>query len=325
MSRPLASTEAGMAVPQIQQRVEAIRRFNRFYTQQVGALQEGLLESPFSLTEARVIYELAHRDRATVTDLSQALGLDAGYVSRLVRGFQTRGLVEKRRSEVDGRQRVLSLTERGRDTFGRLDESSRVEIEALLGGLSEGDQQRLVRAMDRIESLLGASSERRVSVVLRPHEPGDMGWVVHRHGVLYNREYGWDETFEGLVAEIVAAFVRDYDPSRERCWIAELDGEPVGSVFVTRHPDRDDVARLRLLLVEPAARGLGIGRRLVSECTRFARRAGYRTLTLWTNSVLDAARHLYEEEGYALVHEEAHHSFGHDLVGQTWELRTTDD
>jgi DNA-binding MarR family transcriptional regulator/GNAT superfamily N-acetyltransferase len=301
-------------------RVGAVRRFNRFYTRQIGVLREGLLESPFSLTEARVMYELALGSGVTATVLSERLGLDAGYVSRIVRGFQTRGLLEKRRSERDGRQRLLSLTERGREAFARLDAASQVEIEAMLSGLSEGERGELARSMEAIEGVLGGSRDRRVSVVLRPHRPGDMGWVVHRHGVLYHREYGWDERFEGLVAEIVAAFVRDFDARRERCWIAERDGEPVGSVFVTRHPDRDDVARLRLLLVEPSARGLGIGRLLVGECTRFARQAGYRTLTLWTNSVLDAARHLYEQEGYVLVHEESHHSFGHDLVGQTWEL-----
>lgn len=309
-----------MTEPDLDERVAAIRRFNRFYTRQIGVLQEGLLASPFSLTEARLVYELAHRDRATVTEVSEALGVDVGYVSRMVRGFQTRGLVAKRRSEVDGRARVVSLTERGREAFGRLDAASRSEVEGVLSGLSPDEQRELVGAMGRIEGLLGSPPEPRVTLVLRPHRPGDLGWVVHRHGVLYNREYGWDDTFEGLVAEIVAAFARDYDPAREHCWIAERDGAAVGSVFVTRHREREGVARLRLLLVEPTARGLGIGRRLVAECTRFARQAGYRTLTLWTNSVLDAARHLYEQEGYTLVHEEAHRSFGHDLVGQTWEL-----
>ena len=309
-----------MSLPQLHGRVEAIRRFNRFYTQQIGVLREGLLRSPYSLTEARVIYELAHHERTTATHLSRELGLDAGYLSRILRSFEERGLIERRASEEDGRRNLVSLTSRGEAAFAELNAASRGQIEALLATLSEEQQRHLLDAMGTIQGLLAAPPEHRVPYILRPHQPGDMGWVVHRHGVLYAREYGWDETFEALVAEIVARFIREFDGSRERCWIAEREGEPAGSVFLVRHPEREGVAKLRLLLVEPTARGLGIGGRLVAECTRFARRAGYRRITLWTNSVLVAARGLYEREGYELVEEEPHRSFGRDLVGQTWEL-----
>ncbi|MFW6088809.1 MAG: bifunctional helix-turn-helix transcriptional regulator/GNAT family N-acetyltransferase [Gemmatimonadota bacterium] len=304
----------------IERRIADVRRFNRFYTRQIGVLREGLLESPFSLTEVRVLHELAHHDETTATHLSAELDLDAGYLSRILRRFQDDGLVETRPSEADGRRKLLSLTERGMETYAPLSAASNREIEAMLGRLSDPEQRRLIDAMRDIEELLGAEPEHRVAYILRPHQPGDMGWVVHRHGVLYNREYGWDERFEALVAEIVATFVHTYDPRRDRCWIAEKDGENVGCVFLVHHPEREGVARLRLLLVEPKARGLGIGKRLVHECTRFARRAGYDRITLWTNSVLDAARHIYIAEGYELVDEKPHHSYGHDLVGQTWEL-----
>lgn len=309
-----------IATADLTRTIEAVRRFNRFYTKQIGVLQEGLLESPFSLTEARVIYELAHHERTTATHLSRELGLDPGYVSRILRGFEVKGLIEKRPSESDGRRNVLSLTDEGARAFAGLNAASRGEIEALLSGHGESDRRRLLEAMETIERLLEAPPEHRVPYILRPPEAGDLGWVVQRHGVLYAREYGWDERFEALVAGIVAGFVEDQDAKRERCWIAEREGRNVGSVFLVRHPEREGVARLRLLLVEPEARGLGIGTRLVRECTRFARGAGYERITLWTNSVLEAARRLYEREGYRLVEEERHHSFGHDLVGQNWEL-----
>lgn len=312
----VTTTPATDLAPQI----EAVRRFNRFYTQQIGVLREGLLRSPFSLTEARVIYEIAHHEQTTATHLSGELGLDAGYLSRILRGFEKRGLIEKRPSEADARRNLVSLTDDGARAFSELNAASRSEIEAMLGGLTGGERDRLLGAMEAIEGLLTAPPEHRVPYIIRPHQPGDMGWVVQRHGVLYNREYGWDETFEALVAEIVARFVREYDPKRERCWIAEREGRNVGSVFLVRHPEREDVARLRLLLVEPEARGLGIGTRLVSECGRLARQVGYRRITLWTNSVLDDARRIYEQAGYVLVGEEAHYSFGHDLVGQNWEM-----
>lgn len=304
-------------------RVEAVRRFNRFYTKQIGVLQEGLLKSPFSLAEARVVYELAHHEGTTATHLARELDLDPGYLSRILRRLQQRGLVGRRRSDEDGRQMLLSLTDEGQKAFSELNAASRHQIEGMLRELTPEEQHRLVQAMGTIESLLTASEEHRTPYILRPHQPGDMGWVVHRHGVLYNQEYGWDETFEALVAEIVADFIRNFDPRRERCWIAEKDGENVGSVFLVEHPEQEGVAKLRLLLVEPHARGLGIGRRLVQECTRFARQVGYRKITLWTNHVLGAARRIYKEEWYVLVHEEPHHSFGHDLIGETWELDLT--
>jgi DNA-binding MarR family transcriptional regulator/GNAT superfamily N-acetyltransferase len=310
--------EAAMETAELERRIARVRRFNRFYTRQIGALEEGLSKSPFSLTEARVVYELAQRGRTTATDVGRELGLDAGYLSRIVRGFEQRGLVEKTPSDTDGRQSVLSLTARGREAFAALDAGTRADVGGLLDRLSAIGQARLLEAMGTIESLLAAPSDRKPEVTLRAHRPGDMGWVVQRHGVLYWEEYGWDERFEALVAGIVAEFVQNLNPARERCWIAEIDGEPVGSIFLVRKTD--EVAKLRLLLVEPAARGMGVGRRLVDECVRFAREAGYRTVTLWTNDVLHAARRIYQEAGFRLVHEEPHESFGKSLVSQTWEL-----
>ena len=300
------------------QRVATVRRFNRFYTQQIGVLKEGLLDSPFSLTESRVLYELAHRERPTAAELARDLGLDAGYLSRLLRGFERRRLVARRRSEADGRQSLLTLTRRGQEAFAPLHARSRDEIGALLAPLPTVDQERLVQAMRTIETLLGARPEPRAPYVLRPHQPGDMGWVVHRHGVVYAQEYGFDERFEALVAGIVARFVERFDARRERCWIAEKDGEVVGSVFLVRHSKT--VAQLRLLLVEPKARSLGIGARLVAECVRFARQAGDRKVTLWTNCILVPARRLYEAAGFRIVATERHRSFGRDLVSETWAL-----
>jgi DNA-binding MarR family transcriptional regulator/GNAT superfamily N-acetyltransferase len=299
-------------------RVGDVRHFNRFWTRQIGVLREGYLESPFSLTEVRVLYELAHREETTASELGEELGLDAGYLSRILRGFEKHGLIHKRPSEADGRRRLLRLTERGREAFAPLDARSRSEIGAMLGGMSIAGQERLVKAMRAIERLLSGRHDLVVPYLLRPHRPGDMGWVVHRHGVLYAREYGWDETFEALVAEIVAKFIQQYDPRLERCWIAERDDEIVGCVFLVR--ESEEIAKLRLLLVEPEARGLGIGSRLVEECIRFAQQAGYLKIRLWTNDVLNSARRIYEAMGFRLVHEKPHHSFGHDLVGQTWEL-----
>jgi DNA-binding MarR family transcriptional regulator/GNAT superfamily N-acetyltransferase len=307
-----------MAKNDFSQRIEAVRRFNRFYTKQIGVLHEGLLRSPFSLTEARVIYELAHHEKTTATELSIELGVDAGYLSRILLGFKKHGLIHKKRSKTDGRQTVLRLTDEGQDAFAMLNSRSRNEIGTMLGQLSPADENRLINAMHTIERLLGAQREHKAPYLLRPHQPGDMGWVVHRHGVLYAEEYGWDEHFEALVAKIVGKFIERYDPRRERCWIAEMDGEIVGSVFLVKKSKT--VARLRLLIVEPKARGLGIGTRLVNECLGFAQRAGYRKITLWTNDVLHAARCIYEKTGFRLVHKEPHHSFGHDLVGETWEL-----
>ncbi len=301
-----------------QGRIVAVRRFNRFYTKKIGVLNEGLLNSPFSLAEARVIYQLAHPGETTATDLCGELDLDGGYLSRMLRRFKSAGLIHKRRSGIDGRQHLLSLTVKGKVAFATLDARSRDRIGAILSHLSATDQSHLVGAMHAIEDILGAGPEPKTPFLLRPHQPGDMGWVVHRHGVLYAEAYGWDETFEALVAGIVAGFIDNYRPLLERCWIAEMAGETVGSVFLVRHSDTE--ARLRLLLIEPKARGQGLGSRLVRECERFARRAGYRKIRLWTNDVLTAARHIYRKAGYRLVETEPHHSFGRDLVGETWEL-----
>ncbi len=301
-------------------RVESVRRFNRFYTKQIGVLSERVLKSQFSLAEARIIYELGRREKATATGLGLELGLDAGYLSRLLAAFKKRGLISRKTSENDGRQSDIWLTEKGRKAFAELNAHSSNEIEELLGRLSRADQNRIVEAMRVIEDLLGAQPERKeVPYVIRPHQPGDMGWVTYRHGVLYNEEYGWDEEFEALVAEITANFIKNFDPKRERCWIAERNGEIAGSVFLVKKSKT--VAQLRLLLVEPSARGMGIGKRLVDECVRFARQKEYKKITLWTNSLLIAARHIYEEAEFRLVQEESHHSFGHDLVGQNWELK----
>ena len=296
------------------ERAEAVRRFNRFYTRKIGVLHEHLLESEFSLTEVRVLYELAHRSEVTAADLVRDLDLDAGYLSRVIAGFDTRGLLTKKPSETDGRAVRLSLTKKGRKAFDPLNDASQREIVGMLDKLSVVEQQQLVDAMTEIQSLLAADAP---VYLLRDPRPGDMGWVVHRHGVLYAQEYGWDWTCEALVAEIVSTFVRNFDRSSERCWIAEKDGKIAGSVFLVRN---DDVtAKLRLLYVEPSARGLGIGQRLVDECARFAKSVGYRRLMLWTNSVLVDARRIYEKSDFALVAEEPHRSFGKDLIGQTWE------
>jgi DNA-binding MarR family transcriptional regulator/N-acetylglutamate synthase-like GNAT family acetyltransferase len=299
-------------------RVEAVRRFSRFYTQKIGVLQEKLLKSPFSLTEGRVIYELAQRESATASELAAELGLDPGYLSRILGGFRRRGLIHRERSQADGRQSLLRLTAQGQKAFAALNARSQGEIATMLGALPAAEQDRLVAALSTVETLMGARPARRAPYILRPHQPGDMGWVVHRHGALYAQEYGWDERFEALVAGVVAEFIDRFDPKRERCWIAEMEGEIVGAVLLVRKSAT--VAKLRLLLVEPKARGHGIGRRLIEECIRFARQAGYRKITLWTNSILLAARHLYEETGFRLVRQERHKSFGQDLVGETWEL-----
>lgn len=297
-----------------------MRHFNRFYTKQIGALNESLLESPFSLTAARVIYELASRKKATATELGNHLDLDAGYLSRTLRDFEKRRLVRKEPSEQDARQSILSLTARGQKEFQNLNLLSINQIEGLLNVLSRVESARLLAAMKTIEELLGAKENgEKVSYILRPPYAGDMGWVVQSNGALYAQEYGWDESYEALVAQIVADFVKSSDHTKTRCWIAEKDGENVGSVFLGKKSET--VAKLRLLIVDPKARGLGIGKRLVDECTRFARQAGYKKITLWTNSVLLAARSIYQKAGYELVKSERHHSFGRDLVGETWELK----
>jgi DNA-binding MarR family transcriptional regulator/GNAT superfamily N-acetyltransferase len=305
--------------------VAQVRQFNRFYTRLVGALDEAHLHSSFSLAETRVLYELAHGEDGglTATGLGRQLGLDPGYLSRMLRGFERRGLVGRGRSPADGRRNLLRLTPKGRSTFEELNARASAAVANVLEPLTDGQRRELLDSMRTIESFLGDSetpAQRQTAVVLRPHRPGDMGWVVHRQAVLYAQEYGWDERYEALISRIVADFIDRFDPRRERCWIAEHDGQVVGSVFLIKHPERAGVAQLRLLYVERTARGLGIGRRLVNECTQFARQTGYKAITLWTNSVLTSARKIYEAEGYQLVREEPHQSFGHDLVGQIWEL-----
>ncbi len=299
-------------------RIEAVRRFNRWYTQRVGALRGDLLATPYPLPQARVLFELAHRDGVTAADLAASLQLDRSYLSRLLAGLEKKGLVLRARDKADGRRQSLALTAAGRRAFADLDRRSRDEVGAMLAPLSPERERRLLGAMDAIERVLGDAAHADPPFSLRAHEPGDLGWVVSRHGALYAREYGWDATFEAMVAEIAAKFLREFDPARERAWIAERDGERVGSVFVVAQSAT--VAKLRMLLVEPDARGLGLGRRLVAECIRFARSVGYRELVLWTNDVLHAARHLYVEAGFTLVGEQRHTSFGHALVGQTWSL-----
>ncbi len=311
-----------MPAENLDERTNAVRRFNRFYTRQIGLLQEGLLDTPFSLTEARVLYELAHRHKLTAAEIGSELGLDAGYLSRILGNFEKRKLVEKTLSEIDRRQSFLTLTKQGRKIFAPLETRSKAQVAAMLGILPEADQRRLIGAMETVQGLLGKSTESAGSsgeqYLLRPHQPGDMGWVVHRHGVLYAQEYGYDETFEALVAEIVAKFIQHYDAKRERCWVAEREGEIAGSVFLVA--ESKTVAKLRLLLVEPSARGLGIGARLVAECVQFARRAGYKKIVLWTQSELDAARHLYKKAGFHVIEKNHHHSFGKDLTAETWEV-----
>jgi DNA-binding MarR family transcriptional regulator/GNAT superfamily N-acetyltransferase len=308
-----------MPTTEIEPRIAAVRRFNRFYTQRIGVLQEGWLKSPFSLAEARVLYELTQRDKPTASELAKDLGMDAGYLSRILRGFEARGLIAKATSDRDGRQSLLSITERGRQRFAPLETRTNDDVAAMLGSLPAPAQTRLVESMRTIETVLDGDPGRTAPYILRPPRAGDMGWIVSRHGALYANEYGWDERLEALTAEIVAAFVRNYDAKRERCWIAERDGENVGSVLLVK--DSEQVARLRLLLVEPQARGLGIGARLVQECVQFARTAGYRKITLWTHSVLTAARRIYEQAGFELVETWKHNDFGKELLGENWDLQ----
>jgi DNA-binding MarR family transcriptional regulator/GNAT superfamily N-acetyltransferase len=300
-------------------RVQSVRGFNRFYTKQIGVLQQGWLGSPFSLPEARVLYELAHHELPTASEVGKELGLDAGYLSRMLRSLEHRGFVRRTRSKADGRRAHLSLTKAGRTAFEQLNQQTHLDVTAMLGQLSAGEQRQVVEAMHVIEGLLGPRQERATSYVLRPPRAGDLGWVVHRQGALYEEEWGYNEEFEALTAEIVASFVQHLQPNKERCWIAEKDGEIVGSVFLVSKSKT--VAKLRLLLVEPAARGQGIGSRLIDECVRFARQAGYKKITLWTQSELLAARRLYKKAGFKLTAKKRHDSFGRKgLVAETWDL-----
>ena len=299
--------------------VAAMRRFNRFYTQKIGVLSEGLLNSRFTLTEARLLYELAHRDNPTATELGRDLGLDAGYLSRILAGFEKKRLLKRTSSETDGRRYHLALTEKGRKAFAPLDEGSRGEIAALLQPMPLSDRDRLAKAMATIESMLGArDAESPPPYILRDPRPGDFGWIIHKQSRLYVEEYGWNGEFETMVGEILVAFAKNFDPKRERCWVAERNREVIGSIFLVKQSDT--VAKLRMLYVDAAARGLGLGKRLVEDCVAQARAFGYKKMTLWTNDILQAARRIYVEQGFQLVKEERHHSFGKDLVGQFWEL-----
>jgi DNA-binding MarR family transcriptional regulator/GNAT superfamily N-acetyltransferase len=309
------------AVP-VTDEVPAIRAFNRFWTQQIGLLQAGLVDTPYSLTEARVLFELAQREATDLADLRGALRLDAGYLTRVLARLKDVGLVTAKRSPADGRRQVIRLTERGRAEFGTLDLRSSQATAAMLEGVPVAERRRLVVAMAIIEDTLAPRpSAPPRAYLLREPGPGDLGWMIQRNAAVYAAEYGWDQSYEALVARIVADFAEHHDPARERAWIAEVDGEPAGCVLCVRRDD--ETAQLRILLVDPAARGLGIGARLVEECIRFARAAGYRSLVLWTNDVLVSARRIYEAAGFALVDENPHHSFGRDLVGQTWRLDLT--
>jgi DNA-binding MarR family transcriptional regulator/GNAT superfamily N-acetyltransferase len=299
--------------------VAAIRRFNRFYTRRIGVLQEGLLHSPFSLAEVRVLYELAHREAPTAGELARDLALDSGYLSRMLKRLERQGLVGRRRSTTDARTRPLKLTARGRTALAPLERRSQQQVAAMLAPLSGSERARLAGAMAAIEQVLEPAPAPPAPFVLRDHRPGDMGWVVGAHGDLYWREYGWDARFEALVARVAAEFIETFDPTRERCWIAERDGRNVGSVFLVRKSAT--VAKLRLLIVDPGVRGMGLGRHLVAECIRFARERAYRRITLWTQENLAAARHLYQEAGFVRVERTPHAVFGVPLIGETWVLK----
>lgn len=301
--------------------IDSVRAFTRFYTAVFGVLEEGLLDTPYSVTEARVIFELAQQPAVDVADLRRTLRLDAGYTSRIMRRFESDGLLTIQRSDADGRRRVLQLTDQGRKVFDLLDRRATDQVAQLLAGMAPADRRRLVASLDAARQVVTTDAGPRTVVVRQPIA-GDYGWVVARHGAIYAEEYGWDAAFEGLVAQIVGDFVTDHDPTRERAWIAEVDGTPAGCVFCVAKDH--DTAQLRMLLVEPWARGLGIGTRLVSECVRFATDTGYRSITLWTNDVLVSARRIYEAAGFELVEEQPHHSFGHDLIGQYWSKDLTD-
>jgi len=301
--------------------IEALRSFNRFYTRRIGALDEGLLNTRYTLAQARVLFELGKRKGASAGELAGALGLDPGYLSRIVQGFRSAGLVSRKKSAEDGRRATLSLTARGRRQFKTLDQRSRNEASALLATLPAASRTRLVASLADAQSMLSGEERRPAArVVIRPYRLGDIGWAIERHARVYAAEYGWNAEFEALVAKLFARFASEHDPASERCWIAELDGERAGCVFVVRNEEDRSMAQLRCLLVDPTARGFGIGRKLVARCIAFARSAGYPKMMLWTNDVLVSARRIYEAAGFRLAKEEPHRSFGHDLVGQFWVL-----
>jgi DNA-binding MarR family transcriptional regulator/GNAT superfamily N-acetyltransferase len=300
--------------------IDSVRAFNRFYTRQAGLLDQGLLGSEYTLTEARVLYELAHRESCTATEITRDLGLDPGYLSRIFKKLQRARLIERQRSADDRRHSFVVLTVRGRAAFEPLDRAARADVDAMLKPMSGPQRRELISAMKTVHRVLrpDVPTQPAMACRLRPLQVGDIGWITRRQGLLYAQEYGWDGTYEALVAEILSGFMKSFDPAAEQAWIAELDGTIAGSVFLVR--GSSTVARLRLLYVEPHTRGLGIGRRLVAACIDSARAKGYRKLTLWTNSVLVSARRIYEAAGFELLKEEPHHSFGKDLIGQTWEL-----
>jgi DNA-binding MarR family transcriptional regulator/GNAT superfamily N-acetyltransferase len=314
----MVATEAPVRRPASEDPVAAVRAFNRLYTNVIGVLRGGYLNTPYSLTEARLLFELGQRDRTEVSVLRRGLDIDAGYLSRILSRFEATGLIGREKSDTDARRQVITLTAAGRELQQSLDTRAGEEIGALLDRLGEDAQQRLVASMREITQVLTDAPPPR-AYLLRAPRPGDLGWVIQRQAAGYAAEYGWDETYEALVARIIADFVDSRDPAREAAWIAEADGQRVGSILCVR--SSDTVAQLRLLYVDPAARGLGIGSKLVEECLRFARAAGYTEMTLWTNSVLAEARRIYQRAGFTLVGEEAHHSFGADLVGQNWSRK----
>lgn len=300
--------------------VSAFRSFNRFYTRMIGLLDEGLVKSGFSLTEARVLFELATRSACSASEIATELNLDPGYLSRILRKFSGARLLVRSTLASDARHSILRLTRKGKAAFADLDRRSAHQASEVLAGLTTASRSDLMRSLRMVEKTLGNADPGDAPFVLRPHRSGDMGWVVQRQTVLYAQEYGWNGEYEALASRIVADFIDQFEPARERCWIAERDGESLGAIFLVRHPEREGVAKLRLLHVEQSARGMGLGKVLVNECVQFARSAGYKKVTLWTQSILSAAHRVYEQAGFKLVAEEPHHRFGKDLVGQTWEL-----
>jgi len=310
-TRPTPTTPADIA---------AFRRFTRMYTRYIGTLNEGIHRSPYPLPEARVIYELATRTAPQAKSIAADLGMDPGYLSRMLRKFERAGLLKRKRAAHDARSAQLALTAKGAQVFKRLNSGSEMQAQGILQDLSHAAQKQLIDSMRTIEEILMNTTQQHPPFILRPHRVGDMGWIVHREGLGYAQQFGWDATFEALVARITADFLTNFDPARERCWIAEVNGQNAGHIFLVKHPERPHTAKLRLLFVEPSARGLGLGEALVNECVQFARTVGYRQITLWTQSILAAAHHLYKKAGFRLVKEEPHKSFGKDLIGQEWEL-----
>jgi DNA-binding MarR family transcriptional regulator/GNAT superfamily N-acetyltransferase len=310
--------------PSLASNVAAFRRFNRWYTRYLGVLDEQWLRGGYSLTEARVMYELVTRETATAKEIGLALGIDPAYLSRILRGFEKSSLLKRVASKKDARSAHLTLTRKGKSTFGKLNALSEGQAQSIFAALPPTGQTNLIRSITAIEGLLMPSAQEQAKIVLRPHRPGDMGWVVYREAALYAQEYGFIDEFEALVARIVADFLTDFDPQRERCWIAEVNGQNAGHIFLVKDPAEPGTAKLRLFLVEPSARGLGVGSALAEECVRFARTVGYKKITLWTQSILVAARHIYQKAGFRLVEEKANFQFGKNLLSQTWELDLTE-